>query len=179
MNKLLFLLALLATQTGISQEYFVLEKLPAFINSPYTEITPVPSRDGRTLYFTRVGHPEFDRTLFIDSVDMALKLAPEKYREVLRDVYSQIAGTKIYNPESSDFNQEIWVASGDSIAFYRVDHPGYPLNNALPNSLVTITPDPHAFYVINQFLPNVDMDRGFSRVMRTADSIGWSFPAPV
>jgi OmpA-OmpF porin, OOP family len=182
MNKSLSLFALfllLTAQSGFSQEYFVLEKLPAFINSPYTEITPVPSRDGRTLYFTRVGHPDFDHTLFIDSVDRALKLSPEKYRELLGDVYSQIAGTKIYNPESAAFNQEIWIATGDSIGFQEVHHPGYPLNNALPNSLVTITPDPNAFYVINQFLPKGDMDKGFSKVMRTNDSIGWSFPTPI
>ncbi|MBP6810683.1 MAG: OmpA family protein [Saprospiraceae bacterium] len=157
----------------------MLEKLPAFINSPYNEITPVPSRDGRSLYFTRVGHPQFDRTLLIDSVDMALKLSPEKYMELLGDVYSQIAGTKIYNAASAAFNQEIWIANGDSIAFYTLDHPGYPLNNALPNSIVTITPDPNAFYVINQFLPNGDLDRGFSKVVRIRDSTGWSFPTPV
>lgn len=166
-------------QSGYSQRYFELEKLPDFINSPYTEITPVPSRDGRTLYFTRVGHPEFDRTLFVDSVDNAIKLSAEKYTELLTEVYSQIAGTKVYNPASSPFNQEIWIAAGDSLGFNTVTHPGYPLNSALPNSLVTITPDPNAFYVINQFLPNGNMERGFSLVKRTQDSIGWSFPTPI
>lgn len=183
MNKMYLLFALFVfpgVKTVFAQtDYFVLDKLPAFINSPYTEITPVPSRDGRTLYFTRVGHPEFNRTLFIDSVDRALKLTPEKYRELLGDVYSQIAGYKVYNPESAAFNQEIWIAAGDSLGFLSVNHPGYPMNNALPNSLVTITPDPNAFYVINQFKPNGDMDRGFSKVTRTADSIGWSFPTPI
>jgi len=182
MNKTLFLFAfclLTTTKSVFAQDYFVLDKLPAFINSPFAEITPVPSRDGRTLYFTRVGHPEFDRTLLIDSVDMAIKLSPDKYREVLADVYAQIAGHSIYNPEAAAFNQEIWVATGDSLGFLEVRHPGYPLNNALPNSLVTMTPDPNAFYVINQFLPNGDMERGFSKVFRTADSTGWSFPTPI
>lgn len=153
--------------------------MPPFINSPYDEITPVPSRDGRTLYFTRVGYPEFDRTLLIDSVDMAVKLSPEQYPAALSDVYSQIASRKIINPERSAFNQDIWIAQGDSFDFLEVSHPGYPLNNALPNSMVTITPDPNAFYVINQFERNGNMDRGFSLVRRTADSIGWSFPSPI
>jgi len=182
MNKLFFIITALffsSFQEGFSQDYFVLQKLPAFINSSYTEITPVPSRDGRTLYFTRVGHPDFDHTLFIDSVDMAMKLAPEKYLEILGSVYSQIASTKIYDPTASAFNQEIWVATGDSIGFTDLTHPGYPLNNALPNSLVTITPDPNAFYVINRFMPNGNMDRGFSKVNRTSDSLGWSFPTPI
>ena len=180
MKKILPLfIAISIVQSAVAQEYFVLEKLPAFINSPQTEITPVPSRDGRTLYFTRVGHPEYDHTLLIDSVDMAKKLSPEKYREMLGDVYTQIAGTRIYNPESSAFNQEIWIAKADSFDFVSVEHPDYPLNNALPNSLVTITPDPNAFYVINQFKLNGDMDRGFSKVSRTTDSVGWSFPVPI
>lgn len=181
LRRSLFVLIILLTgfRAQAQYTYFVLEKLPAIINSASTEITPVPSRDGRTLYFTRVGHPDFDRTLLIDSVDMAQKLTPEKYNTTLSDVYSQIAGYKIYNPELSAFNQEIWIAHADSFDFIRVEHPGYPINNALPNSMVTITPDPNAFYVINQFMTNGNMDRGFSIVRRTPDSLGWSFPAPI
>lgn len=159
--------------------YFILEKLPPFINSSFDEITPVPSRDGRNLYFTRVGFSEFNHTLLIDSVDMYGKLTTEKYPAQLADVYSQIAGRRIVNPEASAFNQDIWIARGDSFDFTTLEHPSYPLNNALPNSMVTITPDPNAFYVINQFERNGNMDRGFSLVRRTADSIGWSFPMPV
>jgi len=110
---------------------------------------------------------------------MAIKLTPEKYPAALAEVYSQIAGKPIYTPERSAFNQDIWIAKGDSFDFTAVEHPGYPLNNALPNSIVTITPDPNAFYAINQFERNGNMDRGFSIVRRTSDSIGWSFPKSV
>ena len=175
----IFLLLLAHCCFAQSYNYFILEKLPPFINSGFDEITPVPSRDGRTLYFTRVGSPEYNRTLLIDSVDMAIKLSPEKYPATLGEVYSQIAGRYISNPERSAFNQDIWVAKADSFDFLRVEHPGYPLNNALPNSMVTITPDPNAYYVINQFERNGNMDRGFSLVRRTPDSIGWSFPKPI
>ncbi len=179
MKSLLLLFPIFLANFCFSQtyNYFVLEKLPPSINSIYDEITPVPSRDGRTLHFTRVGFPTFERTLLIDSVDMAL--TPEKYPAALANVYSQIAGKSIYNPERSAFNQDIWIARGDSFDFSAVEHPGYPLNNALPNSMVSITPDPNAFYVINQFERNGNMDRGFSLVRRTSDSIGWSFPKPV
>ncbi len=175
------LLFFFASGIGLAQSYnyFILEKLPSFINSSFDEITPVPSRDGRTLYFTRVGFHEFNRTLLIDSVEMSAKLSPDKYPTALAEVYSQIAGKSIYNPERSAFNQDIWLAKGDSFDFTAVEHPAYPLNNALPNSIVTITPDPNAFYVINQFERNGNMDRGFSLVRRTIDSIGWSFPKPV
>ena len=174
----IFFLAL-TTVNGFGQD-FRLEKLPEFINSVFDEITPVPSRDGQTLYFTRVGYPEFDHTLFIDSVEQFRKLAPEKYQSVLAGVYSQIAGTPVYNTERSAFNQDVWVAEGDSVGmFSRTTHPGFPLNNALPNSLVTITPDPNTFYVINQFDKRGDMQRGFSVIRRSSDSIGWSFPTHV
>lgn len=180
-STILSSLLLLTAQLCFSQtyHYFELEKLPSFINSSSDEITPVPSRDGRTLYFTRVGYPEFDHTLLIDSVDMATKLSPERYPAALADVYSQIASKRISNPEKSAFNQDIWIARGDSFDFTEVSHPGYPLNNALPNSMVTLTPDPNAFYVINQFERNGNMDRGFSLVRRTADSTGWSFPTAI
>lgn len=181
-HKIFTLLLLLFVSSQVwsqSYNYFVLEKLPASINSASDEITPVPSRDGRTLYFTRVGYPEYNTTLFIDSVDMATKLSAEQYAGTLAKVYSQIAGTRISEPVRSAFNQDIWIARGDSFDFTSVQHPGYPLNNALPNSMVTITPDPNAFYVINQFHRNGNMNRGFSIVRRTQDSIGWSFPQPV
>jgi outer membrane protein OmpA-like peptidoglycan-associated protein len=174
-----FLSGIAGSVSAQTYQYFVLEKLPAFINSDYDEITPVPSRDGRTLYFTRVGYPDYNRTLLIDSVDMNLKLSGEKYTASLADVYSQIAGARIANPERAAFNQDIWIARGDSFDFTVLEHPAYPLNNALPNSMVTITPDPNAFYVINQFERNGNMDRGFSLVRRVPDSIGWSFPAPI
>lgn len=176
-STLLFiLLGFASVLSAQDYHYFQLEKLPSFINSGNDEITPVPSRDGRTLYFTRVGAPEFDHTLLIDSAEMAGK---PNYEQTLSDVYSQIAGRRISNPIRSPFNQDIWVARGDSFDFTEATHPGYPLNNALPNSMVTLTPDPNAFYVINQFERNGNMDRGFSLVRKTPDSLGWSFPTPV
>ena len=76
---------------------------------------------------------------------MAIKLSPEKYPTALADVYSQIAGKSIYNPERSAFNQDIWIARGDSFDFSAVEHPGYPLNNALPNSMGSMTRVPNSF----------------------------------
>ncbi|MBK7938828.1 MAG: OmpA family protein [Lewinellaceae bacterium] len=181
MKKIVLIILFVVMGSGAaSGQEFQLDKLPPFINSSFDEITPVPSRDGQTLYFTRVGFPEFDHTLFIDSVDQFKFLPTEKYPAILAGVYSQIAGAPVYNTERSPFNQDVWIASGDSVGtFDKVTHPGFPLNNALPNSLVTITPDPNVFYVINQFNRRGDMQRGFSAIRRTTDSIGWSFPTPV
>ncbi|MCC7246230.1 MAG: OmpA family protein [Saprospiraceae bacterium] len=162
-----------------AQDYYVLEKLPGLINSTFDEITPVPSRDGRLLFFTRVGHPEFNRTLLIDSVDQNSADKRHEYLHTLADVYSQIANRSIAYPETAVFNQDVWMARADSMAaFYEVKHPEYPLNNALPNSLVSITPDPRSFYIINQFKKNGDMERGFSRIRMENDST-WTFPEAV
>lgn len=158
---------------------FKLEKLPESVNSLFDEITPVPSRDGRILYFTRIGYPEFDRTLYIDSVDVSQKRTPEEYQNILSAIYTEIAGVSVYNPARSSFNQDIWTVSLDSFSFGAVSHPAFPLNNALPNSLVSITPDPNAFCIINQFNQQGGMNRGFSLVRRTNDSIGWTFPTPI
>ena len=176
-----FILILLSSAfcAAAQAQDFVLEKLPAPFNSEYDEINPVPSRDGNTLFFTRVGYPDFCKTLVVDSVDQAVKLSPEDYQKLLVEVYSAMNGRPVPNPERSGFNQDIWIAAGDSAGFRDLAHPGSPLNNAFPNSMATITPDPNAFYVINQFAPSGEISRGFSLIRRTTDSLGWSQPVPV
>ncbi len=172
------LLVLVRPSTAQPATEFVLEKLPEFINSPYAEITPVVSRDGRTLFFTRVAFPEFCRYLFLDSIDLYEKFPPERYERVLRNIYSELERRPVSNPAASSFNQDVWIAEADSaFIFYFLQHPGPPLNNALPNSITCITPDPSAFYCINQFSPKGDMTRGFS-IIRHTDSI-WHFPKPI
>ncbi len=175
----LLFFAFLADFSALLAQNYTVEKLPDFINSPADEITPVLSRDGRTLYFTRVGFPDFDHTIQWDTINWATKLQPEAYRTFLAGIYSEISGMQVLDPVHSSFNQDIWIATGDSAAFTAISHPGPPLNNALPNSLVSITPDPNAFYIINQFTKEGDMDRGFSLIRRTTDSVGWTFPVPV
>lgn len=181
MLKSAFAFFFLLAFSPLDAQTWRLEKLPDLINSTCDEITPVPSRDGRTLYFTRMGCENFNRTLLIDSVDRAVTETPMEYISTLSGVYTQIAGKSIYGPVRSAFNQDIWIASAqDSLAnFTAVEHPGYPLNNALPNSVMTITPDPNMLYVINQFERNGNMSRGFSYVRRTTDSSGWTFPVPI
>jgi len=178
-NILLFVFYVGCIGTTVSQTRYVLEKLPPFVNSSYDEITPVPTRDGKTLFFTRVGYPVFNRTLLVDSVDAALEETPDVYAQTLADAFTQIAEKPVLNPELSAFNQDIWmIEMGDSSFSMQLQHPPYPLNNALPNSLAAMTPDPNAFYILNQFHRNGNMERGFSIITRTNDTL-WSFPEPV
>lgn len=179
MNKVILVLFLLShlAYSHAQDNLFKIEKLPEFINSAYNEITPVPSRDGNTLFFTRVAYPEFNRYLFLDSVDLYQKYTQEQYDRLLRNIYSELSGKPVKDPVASPFNQDVWIAEGDSANFWLLRHPKEPLNNALPNSIVTITPDPNAFYCLNQFSPKGDMSKGFS-LIRRVDSV-WTFPTPV
>lgn len=161
------------------QEPWVVEKLPPFINSAYDEIVPVPTRDGRTLFFTRVGYPEYDHTLIFDTINYAKKLKPDQYDAMLKRLYGELGQTLLTDPWRSAFNQDVWMSVADSgSVFVSTTHPGYPLNNALTNSLVATTPEPNTYYVVNQFKPEGDMKRGFSYLRRLADST-WTFPLPV
>jgi len=180
MKYLCFCCAILFHAVWVQGQELVVEKLPAYINSPYNEITPVPSRDGSRLFFTRVAYPEFDPTLIMDSMDILTRYPLEVYRERLSWVYGQLSGKggHVSDPTTSPFNQDIWIAPADSTGFLPPFHPKHPLNNALPNSLVTITPDPHAFYVINQFELNGNMKRGFSLIRELPDGT-WDFPQAV
>jgi hypothetical protein len=50
---------LILNLTSTSQDNkWVIEKLPDFINTNSDEIAPVPTRDGKKLFFTRVGYPD-------------------------------------------------------------------------------------------------------------------------
>ncbi len=174
----IILLSLIAGAPLRAQEW-VIEKLPPSINSPYDEITPVPSRDGSRLFFTRVAYPVFEPTLILDSINILDSFGVEMYQERLSWVYGQLGRTgPVANPALSPFNQDVWIATVDSAGFGAPSHPGSPLNNALPNSLVTITPEPNAYYIINQFKPNGDLKRGFSVIREQPDG-SWSFPEPV
>ena len=155
-----------------------LEMLPKPINSPnYDEITPVLSHDGQTLYFTRVRHPDFDRTLEMEGKSLHLSLSESQYFNYLADIYSRIAGYPIRNAVHSDYNQDIWIVHFDKEQFQSISHPGPPLNNALPNSICALTPEQNAFVILNQFLLGGGMDRGFSIIQQKEEN--WDFPQPM
>lgn len=162
----------------LAAQDFLLEKLPSHINSEFDEITPVTSRDGKTLFFTRTGFPDFTRNLMENGLDLSKNLSETEFMGRLRDAFSSIAEAPIADPVSSALNQDIWFAEGDGRVFEKVWHAPVPLNNALPNSLVAITPDPNEFIVINRFPLEGGLERGFSRVRRTAFDI-WTYPKPL
>jgi hypothetical protein len=55
-NLSLFLF-FVVTQSCFSQSYFIPKSLGAEVNTPYSEVNPVPTPDGKILYFTRLNYP--------------------------------------------------------------------------------------------------------------------------
>ncbi len=176
-SLLLCMVALLLVQETEAQEY-VLEKLNHEISSgQYHEIAPCISSDGKTMYFTRLGFPKFEKTLIEGGKNLNESLSPELYFRHLSSIYSLLGGKNITDPVRSAFNQDIWIAHSVDNEFDVLEHPNYPLNNALPNSVCALTPKDEPV-IINQFAPDGGMKKGFSKVLKAKDG-GWAFPDPV
>lgn len=176
---LLFALLLLISSPLLSQKKLTVEKLNWQINTPnYDEISPVLSIDGKTMYYTRVGSPDFDKTLIEMGEDISQNMPPQEYKSHLQKIFSRLAQRSINSPVQSGFNQDIWVAECDLGIFDKVQHPSYPLNNAMPNSICSLTPASNELIVINQFGEGGGMQAGFSLVRRQSDG-RWSFPESI
>ncbi len=174
----MFFLLGVFTNSSFGQDALVVEKLSQKINSDkYDEITPVLNHEGSVMTFTRCGYPSYNRTLIEGNVDLSKTLSRRAYQKRLQNIYSSIAGYNVKNPDKSLFNQDIWIAYANNENFDVVSHPGFPLNNALPNSVCAITPDNRAMVVINQFSPDGGMGKGYSMVYK--ENNGWSFPYPM
>ena len=157
---------------------YAVEKLRGQINTCYDEINPFVSLDGKTMYFTRVGHPSFDKTLKVDHEDYAETLDFHAYESALKDVYLQLGESESHDPVSSPFNQDIWIAHSQFGTFDQIIHPGYPLNSALPNSVCAVTTDPNTIVIVNQFYKDGSMQKGFSFAKKNAWE-NWRFPEPL
>lgn len=178
-NILPFILAFGITLSLNAQQKFIVEKLHDKINTQeFDEISPVISVDGQTLYFTRAGSSDFNKTLWIDGEDVSQKMSLNDLAYHLKDIYSEIAGYKVKDAFKSDFNQDIWYAETIEKHLDHLVHPPAPLNNALPNSICSITAESDAFVVVNQFSKEGGMNKGFSTVKRNPDGT-WTDPKPM
>ncbi len=179
LNHYLVLMVCLTTSVLTNAQEYLLEKLNAKVNtSNYDEISPLVSPDGLTLYFTRVGYPDYDRTLIENGRNLGTIFTPDQLESYLSEVYSIIAGEPVLNPVSSSYNQDVWMGYSVHGEFDKVYHPTSPINNALPNSISSLTPNPREMIVINQFVEGGGMKKGFSKTEQFADGT-WSFPEPI
>ena len=165
---LLFLTTLLSGQKR-------LEKLHGEINSTlFHEISPVLDHKSNKLYFTRVGDPRFVKRMFLEQDS----LSQYEQDTLLKLILSEISGIDIKNPDTSSYNQDIYYAPFKNGEFGKVVHPGYPLNNAFPNSICAILEEENALMVINQFDKNGGIRKGFSKVRQYGDD-QYGFPEPI
>ncbi len=168
---------LLFVSKSLSAQYS-LEKLGDQINTEYDEISPIVMEDGKTLFFTRLGSPDFQKTLFQNDEDLSTSLSSKDYAKLLRDVYSEIANKPINKPIDSKFNQDVWIAVSERGDFDKILHPGFPINNALPNSICAYSFKDYALMVINQFGKDGSLYHGFSKT-RQLSVDQFAFPEPI
>ena len=151
-----------------------LEKLPSSINTKeYDEVSPVLNPENNVLYFTRVGDPNF-----IDIIENKYEKERGGIRSRLKNILSQISGKTINNPVESSFNQDIFLSKIVDNRFRKAIHPGYPLNNAFPNSVCATFPAENSLVVINQFDEEGGLQKGFSKVSVQKDGT-FGFPIPM
>lgn len=164
----------------VMAQNYVVEKLPEGINTKeFDEVTPIVTHDGGTVFFTRVGSGDFNKTIWIDGKDVSEDYNYKDYLTHLRTIYSEISEKTVFgNPEKSDFNQDIWFTESREREFDHLVHPPSPINNALPNSVCSLTPEGNAYVVVNQFPKDGGMNKGFSIVRQLADGT-WSHPEPM
>ncbi len=157
----------------------MVEKLPAGVNTDhYDESSPILSKDGKRLFFTRTAYPDFVNVIKGQDDNLITDTNDSLFFQHLADIYSEIAGREIIDPAASVFNQDIWMVPIREDSIGDAFHYGYPLNNALPNSLVSTSMLPDEFVVINQFFEDGSMYSGFSRVKILEDG-QHTFPQPM
>ncbi len=156
-----------------------IEKLPPPVNTDlYDETTPVISGDGQRMFFTRTADPDFNPTIVEPDGRLTSDKSDHLYVSRLAGIYSQLAGEEVHDPLSSVYNQDIWFVELHQDTPGLVVHPGYPLNNALPNSLVSTGMAPDEYVVLNQFYEDGSMFSGFSRVRLDTNHI-LPLPSPM
>lgn len=147
-----------------------LEKLPSSVNSSkYDEVAPVLSVDNSRLYFTRTGDPDFVNVI------TRKKVEKNTLKARIKRIFSQISGNKEEDPVRSTFNQDIFYARINDNKINSVEHPGFPINNAYPNSVLATYQAENSLVVLNKFDEDGGITKGFSKV-RLQENGGFGFP---
>jgi outer membrane protein OmpA-like peptidoglycan-associated protein len=172
----LFLLLTPLFVSNMLAQKFLVEPLIDAVNSKYDEITPIVLPDGKSMFFTRVGSQDFEHALMHNGTNLFEVMPYDEYLATLHQAYLDISGSWVGDLHNSAANQDIWFAHF-SEKKQVVEHLAYPLNTALPNSVLTKTPDPNVFYVVNKIGVNGNVEKGISYIEKLGSS--WSFPTPV
>lgn len=178
MTRILIIIYVFFVTFSTSWGQHSLKKLDYPVNSNHLdEICPVVSYEEDILFFTRVADPNCEKTLFVDSFDVFLTLDETKYYDKLKQVFTQIAAQPIADPYASSYNQDIWYTKLKNSETEGIYHPGYPINDVLPNSICANYGKEDKYLVINQFATFGGIDRGFSVTEKSG--IDFKFPTPI
>ncbi len=175
-KKVVFLQVLLMVSMTVLCQHTV-TRLPYPVNTrDYDEICPLFDVEETKIFYTKVGSQNYNKTLIFNGEDLSEQLNGEEYEEKLADIYKIISGKYHDSPVTSSFNQDIWYTIKEDDK-YKVYHPGYPLNDALPNSICSIFGEDDSYVLINQFFEKGGMKEGFSTV-KLDENYSSSFPQP-
>ena len=176
--RLLFIILSFVIATILVSGQHSLKKIDYPVNSDHLdEICPVVSYDEDQLFFTRVADPNCEKTLFVDSFDVFITSDESKYLSKLNKVFTQIASQPITDPFASSYNQDIWYTKLRNNETEGIYHPGYPINDVLPNSICANFGKENRYLVINQFASFGGIDRGFSVTEKKGRD--FVFPTPI
>ena len=113
-----------------------LSKLPVQVNThDKDEILPVLNSQGDVLMFTRVGEENYEKVLLREGQNIFDQNAYAAERH-LQQIFTELGERPDVEPSKSVFNQDIMEASLNMGNLEQVFHPSYPLNKALPNSVL-------------------------------------------
>ena len=163
----------------LSNAQHSVHKMPYPVNTDvYDEICPILSFDESELFFTRVGSPDFNKTIIEHGENIYDTKSYEQYQARLKHIFQMITGRSDVDPVSSSFNQDVWYSHIYEGEIYNLFHPSHPLNNALPNSICSHYGKDGGYLVINQFGEDGGVNAGFSIVQKEDDET-FSFPNPI
>ncbi|MBC7891568.1 MAG: PD40 domain-containing protein, partial [Sphingobacteriaceae bacterium] len=127
----------------------VKENLGTGVNSKSKELNPIITPDGKTLYFTRWGHPDNQGN----------------------EVTELINGRNVRQKK-----QDIWVSEFQNNSWQPARNLGAPLNNDDHNAVCSVSADGQLL-LLNQYQSDGRMTEGLSQSRRT--KTGWTFPNSV
>jgi outer membrane protein OmpA-like peptidoglycan-associated protein len=116
------------------------ENLGTNVNSKFGEVAPIVAPDGKTLFFTRLNHPN----------NITEKTGKQdKNAEIAQDIwFSKLSKNGTWEP---------------------AENIGQPINNSSNNAAATISADGKSLFVLNVYLPNGKFIAGLSRSTRRAN----------
>lgn len=178
MKYSVFFIFLFVFIANISIAQYSVFKMPYPVNTDvYDEICPILSFDEDELYFTRVGSPDFDKTIMEHGENLYETEPYGKYLSKLQEIYRMLTKQYDVDPVTSSFNQDVWYSHFHEGEIYNLFHPPHPLNNALPNSICSHYGKNGSYVVINQFGEEGGVSAGFSVINKTDNE--FSFPEPI